>query len=125
MPNWQPNWNNVRWDWGAANAASSALRRSADKLNGYAHERANVANDAQREFRGRYSEEFDQQLRAMLTRSRDLAAEMRDAAGRIDHASSRAWDEQRRRDRDRERWWREKREEDRRREEEERRRRGG
>lgn len=125
MPNWQPNWNNVRWDWGAANAASAALRRSADKLDTFAHERSRVAGDAQREWRGRYRQEFDQQLQAMLNRSANLAAEMRHAAGRIDQASSRAWEEQRHRERERERWHREKREEERRREEEERRRRGG
>lgn len=126
MPNWQPNWNNVRWDWGAANAASAALRRSADKLDMFAHERSQVAGAAQREWRGRYRLEFDQQLQAMLSRSSNLAAEMRHAAGRIDQASTRAWDEQRHRERERERWRREKDEEDRRRrEEEERRRRGG
>ncbi|MEM4202929.1 MAG: hypothetical protein QXS54_02550 [Candidatus Methanomethylicaceae archaeon] len=119
MPNWQPNWNNVRWDWGAANAASTALRRAADKLDAFAYERARMAAEAQREWRGRYRQEFDEQLRALLTRSATLAAEMRHAAARIDQASVRAWEEQRHRERERERWRREKEEEDRRRREEE------
>jgi hypothetical protein len=119
MPNWQPNWNNVRWDWGAANAASSALRHNAVRLDTTAHQRGLVAGEAQAQWRGRYRSEFDVALQGMLQGAYGLAAEMRDAASRIDRASQRAYDEQRHRERERERWRREKEEEDRRRREEE------
>jgi len=123
MPNWQPNWNNVRWDWGAADEARSALCHAADLLDGTANERSSVARDAQAEWRGRDREQFDGELAQLLRRAHDLANECREAANRIAQASQRAWDEQKHRERERERWRREKEEEDRRREEEQRRRR--
>jgi uncharacterized protein YukE len=124
MPNWQPNWNNVRWDWGAADAAAAALRRAADLLNGTASERARVAAEAQAQWRGLHRDRFDSELAQVLRRAQDLADEYREAANRIARASQRAWDEQRHRERERERWRREKEDEERRqREEDERRRR--
>jgi len=125
MPNWQPNWNNVCWDWHAAKAASHALRNMANRLEILTQERLAVAREAQREWRGRYREEFDQKLQILLKDSANLAARMRDAAARIDQASARAWEEQKNRERERERWYREKEEEERRRREEEERRRHG
>jgi len=114
MPNWQPNWNNVRWDWGAAGAAASALRRAAGKIEQTAHERVRVAAEAQREWRGRYREEFDERLREILQKAGSLAAEYRHMASRIDNASHAAREEQQYRERERERWRREKSEEERR-----------
>ncbi len=128
MPNWQPNWNDVRWDWGAASAAASSLRRAADKIEALTAQRQRAAAEAQREWRGRYREEFDEQLRTMLRRAQELAAEFRYMAHRIEQASQNAWAEQRRREAERRRWYQEKREEEereRRRREEERRRRQG
>jgi uncharacterized protein YukE len=123
MPNWQPNWNNVYWDWNAAKAASNALRKTADRLESLTQERLKVAREAQNEWRGRYREEFDRELQRLLDDSAKLAAMMRDAAARIDRASARAWEEQKHRERERARWYREKEEEERRhREEEERKR---
>ena len=125
MPNWQPNWNNVSWKWDAARAAASELRRTADRLDQTAHERQQVAAEAQLEWRGRFREEFDERLRDLLSRARSMAAEFRDVANRIDSASNRTYYEQRRRESERRRWQQEKREEEereRRRREEERRR---
>ena len=125
MPNWQPNWSDVVWDWGAADAAINALRRAADRLDTTAHNRQQAALPAQREWRGRYREQFDQQLSGMANEEHRLANECRDAAGRVARASQAARDEQNRREADRRRWWEEKREEERRereREEERRRR---
>ena len=42
MPNWQPNWNNVVWDWGAANEAIAALHRAAGRLEESVGERQRV-----------------------------------------------------------------------------------
>lgn len=112
MPNWQPNWNNVAWNWGAADAACDALRRAADRLEKTAHERLSAASCAQREWRGRYREQFDEQLAAMVAEARRLADECRQAAARVARASQAARDEQNRREADRRRWWDQKREED-------------
>jgi uncharacterized protein YukE len=112
MPNWQPNWNNVRWDWGASDTAITSLRRSADKLDQLTNERVRVAREAQREWRGKYREDFDDHLDRLVARARDIANQLRDAANRIASASQRAHEEQRHRENERARWWREKREEE-------------
>jgi uncharacterized protein YukE len=113
MPSWEPNWEDVRWDHGAAQGAISALRQAADLLDQRADERARVARDATEQWRGRYREEFDDHLNQMLRRAHDLASECRDKSNEIARADQRAFDEQRRRVRERERWLREKRDEDR------------
>ena len=115
MPNWQPNWENVRWDWGAADEASGALRRAADKLDASVAERTSVAREAQAEWRGGYRDKFDVDLDHMVRRARDLANQYRQAAGRIASASRRAYEEQRHREHERERWHREEEDEERRR----------
>ena len=118
MPNWQPNWENVVWNWGAANDAVAALNRAAGTLENSTVERGNFASSAQREWRGRFREEFDVDLDRLEGRGMSLAAEYRALANRIAAASAAARAEQSRRERDRERWWQEKREEERREREE-------
>ncbi len=113
MPNWQPNWNNVRWDWGAASEASHALRRAADRLEQTLVEKERLANVARREWRGRYRDEFDAEFAAMKTRAQQLASDFRQKAFEIDRASARAEAEQRHREAERARWQREKEAEDR------------
>jgi len=112
MPNWTPNWNDVRWDWGAGDEAAAALRRAADKLGGTARERLRVAREAQAEWRGRYRDEFDVHLDRMVRQARELADEYRQVASRIASAGRRAYEEQRHREYERERWRREKRAEE-------------
>ena len=124
MPNWQPNWQRVRWEDGAANDAIAALNRAAEHIEAALAERLGHAATAQREWRGRFRNEFDPELERMKNRAHELAADYRRAAARIRSASQDAHDEQRRRELERERWSREKADEERRqREEEERRRR--
>jgi len=113
MPNWEPNWQDVRWDHGAAGDAMSALRHAADVLDQTATERARVAREATEQWRGRYREEFDEHLERMLRRAHDLAREYRDASNNIARVDQGAYEEQRRRERDRERWRAEKEAEDR------------
>jgi hypothetical protein len=120
MPNWSPNWNDVRWNWAAADAAVAALHSAAGLLDATADERARVAREAQAEWRGLFRDRFDGELTGILDRGHALAAECRAAAGRVASASNRAREEQRHRERERARWRREK-EEDRRRDEERRR----
>ena len=118
MPNWQPNWNDVVWDWGAANEAIAALHRAAGRLDESVGERQRVAGEAQAEWRGRYREEFDVDLNDLVQRAHSLAAEFRSTAARIASASEAARSEQSYRERERERWRREKQEEERREREE-------
>ncbi len=113
MPDWSPNWNDVRWDWGVAEDAIRHLRRAADLLEERTGERSRVAAEAQREWRGQYREEFDERLKEMVRRAREIADEFRHAADHISWASHRAWEEQQRRESARARWWDEKREEER------------
>ncbi len=114
MPNWQPNWNNVIWDWGAANEAIAALHRAASQLENSLSERGPVATAAQIEWRGRFREGFDQELARIVQRALSLAAEYRATAARIAAASAAARAEQEHRERERERWRREKADEERR-----------
>jgi len=117
MPSWQPNWNNVNWNHGAAGDAANELRRAADLLEETAARRKHAADTARREWRGRYRDEFDHNLDDMLRRARELAERMRHKAREIDDAGNRAREQQRHRERERERWHHEKREEERREEE--------
>ena len=127
MPSWQPNWNDVHWDYGAAREAAAALRRAADLIEGMTADRRHAAAAAQADWQGRHRERFDGELDRMVSQAHDLAHECRLAADRIDRATDRARDEQHHRERERERWRQEKQEEERRererqqREEEERR----
>lgn len=114
MPIWSPNWNAVRWDWGAADGAIGRLRHAADLLEELTAERERAAAEAQREWRGKYREEFDEKLNQLVRRALDLANEFREAANRIAWASQMAWEEQQRRERERARWFAEKEEEERR-----------
>jgi len=114
MPNWNPNWNNVTWNEGAARDAANELRRSADLLEETAARRLRAADVARAEWRGRYREQFDGDLTQMLRRARELAEQMRNKARAIDDATRRAKEEQRHRERERERWRAEKRDEERR-----------
>jgi uncharacterized protein YukE len=108
MPNWNPNWQDVRWNHGAAESAIASLRRAADMLDQTAADRVRVADEARAEWRGRYREQFDDQLGQTVRRAHELAGEYRDAANRIARADQCAYEEQRRRERDRERWRMEK-----------------
>ena len=122
MPNWSPNWQDVRWNWGAADQAASELRRVADSIERASGDRTRAAAQATEQWRGQHRLRFDSYLQDALARARAITEEYRDAAGRIDAASHRARDEQSRRERDRARWRAEMEAEDRRRRDDENRR---
>ncbi len=115
MPNWQPNWEDVRWDWGAADHAANTLRNAADTLDRMAYDRMGWAREAQAEWRGRFREMFDQNFDGDLRDAHRLGNEMREMADRINRLSRQARAEQDHRECERDRWRREKEEEDRRR----------
>ncbi len=119
MPSWNPNWSDVRWDWGAADAAVRALRRAADSLDTLTDARIREARDAQAEWRGRFRLQFDGDLESLVRDARNLAAQYRHKADQLHGLGQRAREEQHHREDERRRWWDERRRE----EEEERRRR--
>lgn len=127
MPNWNPNRNPVNWNHQAAREAINELRRAAQLLEESVSRRRQAAGVAQAEWRGRFREQFDQDLERMVSEARDLAGRMRRKAQQIEDASNRAQAETDHRRREIERWEREKKEEERRereRQERERRERG-
>jgi uncharacterized protein YukE len=109
-PNWNPNREKVKWDYGAASEAANELRRAASLLRETATRRSAAAEAAKAEWRGRYREEFDRKLSDMLRQAREMADQMERKAREIESASERARAEERRRRDEIERWEREKKE---------------
>jgi hypothetical protein len=112
VPNWQPDWEDVRWNYVAADRAAAELDRAAGELESTSDARRQVADTSAAEWRGAYRRRFDQQLTETLRAAWWQAGEFRDAAARIRRATQWARDEQLRRERERERWRREKADED-------------
>ena len=92
MPNWQPNWQDVRWDW------------AADDLDRTSSARNQAADRATADWFGAYRAQFDGQLSATLGMGWHLAGLLREAALRVRQASFRASEEQLSRVRARQRW---------------------
>lgn len=112
VPNWQPNWQDVRWDFAAADRAASELDRAAEDVDRTLAARNEAAQRATAEWRGAYRMQFDAQLDGTRRTARYLAGTFRDAATRIRQASGQAMQEQASRERARERWRQEKADED-------------
>jgi len=112
VPNWQPNWQDVRWDFAAAERAASELDRAADQLDRTSAVRRQASERATAQWFGVYRAQFDVLVAGTLSTAHFLAGAFRDAALRIRRASVQAWDEQQRRIADRNRWRAEKAKED-------------
>jgi hypothetical protein len=112
VPDWQPNWQDVRWDWGAADRAASELERAAAELDQTSAARSQASDRATADWLGAYRSQFDAQLAGTLGTAWRLAGTYREAAARVRQASVRATEEQAQRVRDRDRWRREKAQED-------------
>lgn len=108
MPNWQPNWEDVYWNYAAADYAAGQLHRAADHLDSTASAVRQSADTATAEWCGVYRRRFDGQNTDDLRSSWSRAGEYREMAARIRRASQWARDEQARREHERERWRREK-----------------
>jgi len=114
MPNWQPNWNNVRWNHFVAEQAIRALEDAANLVDDSLSERRRVAYVATAIWRGRHRQTFDGHFKEIELRSCSLATQLRQKADEIRRQDVAAYEEQRRRERERQRWFAEKHEEDRR-----------
>ncbi|MBX0330383.1 hypothetical protein K2Z83_22235 [Oscillochloris sp. ZM17-4] len=107
MPSWQPNWQDVIWDHGAADAAVAALGRAASEIDRAAGERARAALTLLGEWRGAHRLSFDDQLRRADGEDQALAGDLRRAAQEVSRLSQQAREEQARRVYDRAEWRRE------------------
>lgn len=121
----RPNYEDVRWDYGAAGAAIAALRRAADEVERGAADTARSSWELVDLWRGQHRATYDLRRRALEVEAQVLAADCRAAAGAIAAADQRARAEQARREREREEWEREEREREEREERERERRRHG
>lgn len=108
MPDWQPNWNDVRWDHYAAEQAIAALQEAAKLVDDSLLDRLRVADEAIANWQGNHRQTFDSYRREIELRSRSLAAELREKANEIRRKDVAAYEEQRRRERERRQWLREK-----------------
>jgi hypothetical protein len=116
----RPNYQDVRWDHGAAEAAVAACVRAAEELEQALLSCAHAALRAQEVWRGARMESFADARQSLELRGRVLAADCRAAAHAITAASQQAREEQARRVYERAEWERAERErEDREREERE------
>lgn len=106
----RPNYDDVRWDHGAAGAAMAALRHAADEVERGAADTARSSWEIAELWRGQHRASYDLRRRALEVEARELAADCRAAAGAIAAADQRAREEQARRVREREEWEREERE---------------
>jgi uncharacterized protein YukE len=107
MPDWQPNWTDVHFDFARAEAAVAALRSTADLLDRQTDARVRLAATAQREWRGRSRDLFDAELTRIVRQAADLAATLRSAARSFEAAADDARLDQSRRVDARQRWRRE------------------
>jgi len=112
MPSWQPNWNDVRWNWVAAEEAAAELERVASLLEHQTAYRQRVAAEATAEWRGFHRRRFDGELAELVRDAHAIAYEYRRMAAAIRRASAAARAEQARREAERRRWWEEKRREE-------------
>jgi hypothetical protein len=106
MPNWEPNWEDVEFDHGAAQAAAAQCRLSAGALDtgftGVATAVTKLATDGA--WTGAYQVEFDTARIALGTDASGAADDLRTLAGAIESAATAATAEQNKRERDRDRW---------------------
>jgi hypothetical protein len=99
-----PNWQDVCWDYGAADAAIDALNRAAGMIEGISGERARTAVSMLGEWRGVHRERLNELLRQVDREDATLAGDLRRAGQEIARLSQQAREEQARRERERAEW---------------------
>lgn len=103
----EPNWEDVRWDYGASDEAAAALRRAASELDSTLADEAYMATEAGADWRGASRDQFEQRRHTLRGELSDLAGACRTAAELVVRASAQAAEEQRRREAERAAWERE------------------
>lgn len=105
MPSWQPNWEDVRFDYPGAEQAAADCDGCAQFLAGR-HAALRPPIDAARaQWRGLNRERFDDEATAIDHHAEGLADELRMTAARIRAQADEARAEQHRRMLDREHWF--------------------
>ena len=104
MPNWTPNWEDVKWDFDAASAAVTSLKKAADALGQIFEKRNHISNMAREEWRGRKREEYDYRFNQQQFIARRKRNELLNKASEIQAASNKVLEEQKRREVERDRW---------------------
>ncbi|MEM8535617.1 MAG: hypothetical protein AAGF95_32600 [Chloroflexota bacterium] len=108
MPN--PNWNDVRWNWGVANESAARLYQVADELEYLSTQRHIRSTSALEWSAGPYRDTFQAGLTNKMHTNQRLADACRTLANRINSLSEQAREEQSRREHERDRWRQEQRE---------------
>jgi hypothetical protein len=104
MPSWQPNWDDVRFDHGAAKEAIATCTAAIEQLGNVRHAHVNAATSARTDWTGSASSRFDEQ-RTAVDAAIDGARDALDAAiAAIEAAIDEAHAEQRHRVSERQRW---------------------
>lgn len=110
MPDWQPNWDDVVFDHGRAQAAVDACNGMAGALDsvvtGFVGENTKLV--AGGEWRGRYRTDFDREMPQIETAATGAVDDLRALAAAITTAMGAARREQAHRVSERERWHRER-----------------
>lgn len=106
MPNWQPNWEDVKFDHAKAQAAIDQCNNSAgaldNALTGWATALGALTTNGQ--WVGAYRDQFDTAIPGFEQDANDTRDALRQLAGQITTAAGQATTEQARRVADRERW---------------------
>jgi hypothetical protein len=104
MPNWQPNWENVTYDFAAADDAIADCRACI----GFMEQREVVLGPPRRkateQWRGRYREEFDRETLHLEGLANQVIHELHDSIRAISNETDAARNEQHRRVLERLRW---------------------
>jgi uncharacterized protein YukE len=107
MPDWQPDWSDVRFDHAAAEAAAAECDRTAAVIGDQRACRAELARLAGARWRGRNRDDFDAAAARLDGDAAALAATLTSLAARIRQAADQARAEQARREAQRASWHRE------------------
>ncbi|NOK57371.1 MAG: hypothetical protein GFH27_549309n106 [Chloroflexi bacterium AL-W] len=99
-----PNWNDVHWNWGAAEEAANTLIRIANELGELRQRRGEKATLVLEEADGPYRDTFSEGFDTKDLVSRGISFDCYRLANRINSLSEQAREEQNRRERERERW---------------------
>ncbi|MEM8534906.1 MAG: hypothetical protein AAGF95_28965 [Chloroflexota bacterium] len=105
-----PNWNDVHWNWAAAEEAANALIRIANELGELRQRRGDKATLVFEESAGPYRDTFSEGFDTKEQVSRGVTFDCYRLANRINSLSEQAREEQSRREHERDRWRQEQRE---------------
>lgn len=112
MPSWQPIWEDVSFDFVAAEDAIAECHSCARYLDERSAVLGPPIQAAREQWRGRFRNEFDDEIAELEREAASAAAELRFVAAQIQGDCVEAREEQRRREAMRQQWWVEKHQED-------------